>query len=687
MNLKKMNRRMGWLVGLLVAFLAGFSITLAKVQLVDGKTYAGVHGINSSSVPINAARGTIYDRNGIPLVENRPSVSVVFEHPFFPERKTPEGQKRRNELLASLITLFEQHKTPWIDSLPIALNEQGQAAFLPDHEEEVRELKSPERLRLNEYATAQNCMDALVERFALESYDPAMARKIASVQYGMLRMGYDINTPYTFAEDADTLLVSKIKESSRLYTGVVTEIVPIRSYTDGTLAPHIIGRVGAISASDYAAHKAEGYKLNDVYGASGIERAAENWLRGKEGLKQVMVDSQGDASVEIVRPAVQGSSVVLTLDMGLQRMIQDRFPKYMEDFRNKRANVPAAGSVVVLDVNSFEVLACVSYPYYDITKYSEQLAALNSDPTAPLWDRALRGTYEPGSTIKPSGALAALQEGLITDGYTFYCGGTYKYLDSSYKCNQYRMHGGRPINVRKALIDSCNSFFYEMGRILGYEKLNTYRMAMGLGQKTGVELPEESGVMDSEERRALLNQPWYAGYNIQSGIGQNNLFTPMQIAVYAATIANNGKRYRAHFIQSVREAGTMEPVQVNTPEILGETGIDKKYYATIRDAMNFLGSNPNGVTGRYFKNLPVKVGAKTGTSQVVREVDGVRKQITNGIFISYAPADKPEIAVIAVGEGCNNSEPTIPIIRDVYEYYFGTMDSIAKGQAEAQLLG
>ncbi|MDR3313373.1 MAG: hypothetical protein LBS96_02825, partial [Oscillospiraceae bacterium] len=484
-NLKKLNQRTGWLVGLLVAVLAGFSVTLIKVQLMDGPAYAEIHAITSSSVPVQAARGVILDRNGIPLVENKPSISIVFEHPFFPDRNSAEGQTRRNELLASLIALFEEHKTPWIDSLPITLDAAGAAAFLPDHTAEIKELKSSAKLNLNEYATAQNCMDALVERYALQAYDAVTARKIASVQYGMWRLNYSTTMPYTFAEDVAELLVSKIKESSALYTGVMTEIVPIRAYTDGTLAPHILGRVSAISATDYEAHKADGYKLNDVYGSSGIERAAESWLRGQEGLKQVMVDSNGDASTETIQPAVQGNTVVLTVDKNLEKLIQDIFPKYMEEFKAKRANVPAAGAVVVLDVNTFEVLASVSYPGYDITQYAADMAALSVDPVAPLWNRALQGAYEPGSTIKPSGALAALQEGVITENFTFYCNGTYHYLDSNYKCNQYSLHGGKPINVYKALVDSCNSFFYEMGRLLGYEKLNTYRMAMGLGQKTG----------------------------------------------------------------------------------------------------------------------------------------------------------------------------------------------------------
>ncbi|MDR2524784.1 MAG: hypothetical protein LBC83_01100 [Oscillospiraceae bacterium] len=686
-TLKKLNRRGGWLLGLLLAVLSGFVATLAKVQLVDGPRISEIRAITSSSVAVPAARGILLDRSGIPLVENKASVSLIFEHPYFPDRSSAAGQARRNALLVSLLALFEKHGADWLDPLPIQWNAAGQAEFLPEMETEIAELKSPGKLNLNTYATAQNCLDALAERYDLKDYDAVTARKLASVQYGMWRVGYTTSTPYTFAEDVPGALVSVIKENSTLYAGVNSKVVPIRSYLDGTLAPHILGRVGAISESDYAAHKEEGYKLNDVYGASGIERAAEGWLRGHEGLNQVMVDSNGNAETVRVQEAVQGNTVVLTIDSGLQRMVQDAFPKYMTQFESKRADVPIGGAVVVLDVNSFAVLAAVSYPDYDVTAYAENVAALAKDPAAPLWDRVLRGTYEPGSTIKPSGALAALQEGIITENYTYNCTGKYHFLDTTFKCDQVRYHGGRPLNVYKALVDSCNSFFYEMGRILTYEKLNAYRLSMGLGQKTGTELPEETGVMDSPERRALLGQQWFAGYNIQTGIGQNNLFTPMQIAVYAATIANGGTRYRAHFIQSVRNSTTMEPLLVNQPEVLGTTGVAKEHYALVRSAMLRAGTYSGGSAERYLGGLPVEVAAKTGTSQVVRSVNGVPTRINNGIFITFAPYDKPEIAVIAVGEGCNNSEPTMPIVRDIYEYYFGSMGSMVKEQAEGELLG
>ncbi|MCL2105884.1 MAG: penicillin-binding transpeptidase domain-containing protein [Oscillospiraceae bacterium] len=687
MNLKKMNQRTVTVIGLFLAVLTGFAITLVKVQIIDGPAYARQYSIQSSEVPIPAARGVILDRNGIPLVENRSATNIVFEHPFFPSRDNKEAQAERNELLAALISLFEAHGAGWIDNLPIQLNEKGQPEYIEDRETDIAWLKSAEMLKLNDYATAQNCVDALIAKYALQDFELPMARGIASVQYEMARLNYRTSNPYTFAKNVTDELISKIKENSGFYRGVTTEIVPIRTYTDGTIAPHVLGRVAAIGAEDYKANKDNGYQLNDEYGSFGIERAAESWLRGRSGTKLVTVVQGEPAQSEIVEPAEQGNTVVLTLDRNLQALIQERFPKYMNDFKERRFNVPAAGAVVVIDVNTFEILACVSYPGYDVSNYQEDLSDLLKNPEKPLWDRALLDAYEPGSTIKPSVALAAMQEGFLTKDYTFRCTGTYNYLDTSFRCGQVQLHGGRPINVVKALVDSCNSFFYEMGRMLGYERVNSYRLHMGLGQKTGVEIPEAMGVMDSPERRAGINQMWYPGYNIQTAIGQNNLFTPIQMAVYTATIANNGTRYRAHFIQSVRKAGTMELVKANLPEVLGEVGVEQAYYDVVREGMYRLGTTPTTTAGRYFKDLPVEVGAKTGTSQVVRTINGRQEQISNGIFISFAPFDKPEIAVIAIGEGCRNSEPTIPIVRDVYEYYFGSLENLTTPQLENMLLG
>ncbi|MDR2687571.1 MAG: hypothetical protein LBB75_07450 [Oscillospiraceae bacterium] len=682
MNLQKLNMRTYTLVGLLVAVLAGFGIALVNIQLVHGAEYRARGAYSTSSVPIRAARGVILDRNGVPMVVNESSLSMVFSAPFF-----PEGDERR-EILASLIALFDTEGAEWIDMLPIVLDEAGAPAFEEGRERDIAQMKGSGYLKLNDYATAQECLNALVDRYKLGEYDIPTARKIASVQYNMWRLQYSAMSPYTFAKDVNENLKSRVRENSAFYRGVQTEVVPVRTYIDGTVAPHVLGRVAAINSDDYQANKDKGYKITDEFGASGLERAAETWLRGAGGVKTVKVDNESGAADETIEKAArQGKTVVLTIDSALQKLVEEKFPQHMEEMKGQRhPGVPVAGAVVVLDARTCEVLACASFPGYDISQYRMNQAQLNTDADAPLWNRALQGTYEPGSTIKISVALAALQEGIITESYRQRCTGAYPFLGQVFHCPQVGLHGGKPLGVVRALVDSCNSFFFEMGRQLGYEKINAYRLMMGLGQATGVELPEQLGVMDSQERRAAIGQQWYAGYNLQTAIGQGNLFTPMQLAVYASTIANSGARRRAHFIQSVREPGTNEPIEVYAPEVLGNTGVDKSVYDIVRGAMLELGTG-NTTAGRYLKDLPVKVAGKTGTSQVIRVINGKSQEVSNGLFISFAPFDNPEIVVVAVGEGCTSSAPVIPTVRDIYQYYFGSLSEVERMQGEGVPLG
>jgi len=681
MDLHKLNARTGVIIGLLLAVLAGFGITLVSVQIVHGEEILLRGTLSQSTAPIPAARGIILDRNGLPLVTNEPSLSMVFEAPFFPR----EGPGR-NELLASLIALFEENDLEWIDQLPIEIDEGGaDARFVEDRKDIARDialLKSKDFLDVNEYATAKDCMEQLILKFGLQEYDVPTARKIASVQFNMFRLQFSGRNPYTFSKEVTGQVKSKVMENGAVYKGVETELVPVRSYPYPTTAPHLIGRVGSISPADYEANRENGYKLNDEFGSFGIERAAESYLRGTAGTKTVTRNHRGDTTTEL-QPAQQGDTVVLTIDKDLDALIRDVFPKHMAASSSQRfTEIPIAGAVVVIDVRTFELLAAVSYPGFDITRYAIDLGALSRDERAPLFNRVLDGTYEPGSTIKISVALAALQEKQITPSSTVYCGGSYRYLSHSFKCDQVYLHRGVGVNVHRAIVDSCNCFFYDMGRRLGWQQMNAYRQSMGLGQKTGVELPEKAGVLDSPDYRISIGQQWYSGNNILTAIGQGNLFTPVQMAVYAATVANGGDRYQAHFIRSIRKAATNEVVENMAPKLLGSTGINKEYYELVRRAMRDMARSPNSATLRHFRDLPVQVACKTGTSQVYR--DG--KKFNNGIFISFAPYDSPEIAVIAVGEGCRSSMPLMPTVRDVYQYYFGSLDQMKKPQPENTLL-
>ena len=653
-----------------------FFCSLVKIQIIDADQYSAAGSISSRTSSIHATRGEILDRNGNPLVTNRQGNSIVFESTNF-----PTTDSERNALIYSLIRLFEVNGEEWTDNLPI-LYENGVFRYEDDREYDIAVMKGRDLLNLNDYATPQNCMDALVSMFHLEEYNDADARKIASVRYEMKRLAFSASYPYTFAEDVSTKLVAKIKENSAYYRGVTAEIVSYREYADGTIAPHILGVVGAISAEEYAERKDDGYGMNDVIGKSGLESAEEKYLRGTDGQRLVTTNADGSKKSVVTEPPRQGNTIITTLDSHLQKVVQDALA---ETLNNIPTPIPSAGAVVVLKVNTGEVLASASYPSYDNNTYTEDYEELakNKDGN-PLYNRALLSTYEPGSTIKMSVALAALEEGVIDEETRVFCNGTYNYLEQNFKCEQ--AHTTSYQNVITALCESCNTFFYDCGKNLGYAKMNEYRTMLGLAQKTGIELSEAIGVMDSPEYRASLNQPWYAGYNIQTAIGQGNLFTPIQLANYCAIIANGGTRYSLHFIKSVKSYDYSETILEKTPDILGKCGFKEENLSLVKRGMYRFCKI--GYGAKYFRELPVDVAGKTGTSQAVWTGSGGKRiKINNAFFVSFAPFDDPEIALCIVGEGVSTSTALLPIATRIYDYYFAAGGAVDNAPAENKLIG
>ena len=665
------------LISVFGAVILLFFCTLVKIQIIDAPLHAADGSIASRTSVIPATRGEILDRNGNPLVTNRQGNSIVFESANF-----PTTDSERNALIYSLIRLFELNKEEWTDNLPILYDARGVFVFEEDREYDIAVMKSRDMLSLNDYATAQNCMDALIDMFHLEEYSPADARKIASVRYEMKRLSFSVSYPYTFAEDVSTKLVARIKENSAYYKGVTAEIVSYREYADGTIAPHLLGVVGAISAEEYAARKDDGYGMNDVIGKSGLESAEESYLKGKDGQRMISTNADGSKTTKIIQPPQQGNTIITTIDSHLQKVVQDTLSQTLNSISKP---IPSAGAAVVIKVNTGEVLASATYPTYDNATYAEDYEDLakNRDGN-PLYNRALLSTYEPGSTIKMSVALAALEEGVITEDTRIFCSGTYRYLEQNFKCEQ--AHTTSYQNVITALCESCNSFFYDCGKNLGYAKMNEYRTMLGLAQKTGVELSEAIGVMDSPEYRSSLGQPWYAGYNIQTAIGQGNLFTPIQLANYCAIIANGGTRYRLHFIKSIKSYDYSETILENVPEVLGKAGFRPENLDIVKRGMYRFCKV--GYGAKYFRELPVDVAGKTGTSQAVwTGSDGRRIKINNAFFVSFAPYDDPEIALCIVGEGVSTSTSLLPIAQDIYDFYFTSAGSVGNAPAENKLIG
>ncbi len=657
---------------------AAFAAVLVNIQLVHGRHYEDkIKTASLHTVKIKAARGEILDRNGLPLITNRQGNSLIFEAAKFP---SADEMEERVKIIDSLIKLCEKNDLEWVDRLPLVL-ENEKISFVENRESEIAYMKSKEMLNLNEYATAQNCFEALVERYGLEAYSSRQALKIASVSYEMRRQVFSKSNPYTFAEDVPGDLVALIKENSSFYRGVEVEIVPYRVYADGKLAPHVVGMTGAIDPDEYKRLKDEGYGINDIIGKSGLELAMEDELRGKAGKKTVTSEKDGQVHSETELAPQQGHTVISTIDSKLQQASQDALEKVLTQ---EKLSVPPAGAAVVINVNTGEILACATYPSYDISRYGKDYATLAKADGAPLWNRALLSAYECGSAMKPSVAIAGLEEGLVTRDTRTYCPGSYTYGDSRFKCEQY--HANRNQNVILALKESCNVYFYELGRRLGISKMNQYRSLLGMGQKTGVELNEAAGVLDSPEYRSSLGQVWLDGFTIQSAIGQSsNLVTPIQLANYCATIANGGTHYQPHFVKTVKSADYSQTILDKERVVKWETGFSKKNLDLVKEGMFLLGTQ--GYIGSRYANVPVNVAAKTGTSQVYRKVNGASIKQNNAFVISYAPAENPEIAIATVAEGFRSSSASGAISGLIYEAYFSKTDTPDPPQAENTLLG
>lgn len=662
-------------------FFSAFFIDLFRIQVVNAAEYSTQKvALRSVDTTVEAARGEILDCNGVPLVVNEQISSIVLDASYFP---STSEQEKRNEILCALIHLTEEEGVAWNDDLPLVFDVNGNIQYKENAESDIAFLKSRDVLHLNAYATAQNCFDGLIEKFSLQNYSKEDARKIASVCYALKRVAFSAANPYTFADDVPGSLAAKIKENSALYAGVDVRVTSKRKYTDGTIAPHILGVVGKLNAEEYNAKKEafdtesanpdlsaqekqtlslRAYSMDDTIGKFGIESAMESYLRGTNGIMTTTTDSDGNKTSELTTAPKDGDAVILTIDSVFQKQVQDALGRFIQNYRDKES-IPAVGSAVVIDVKSGAVLACATYPSYNLTTYYEDYSTLAADKSSPLWNRALMSTYEPGSTLKPAIAVAGLEEGIITESTHIRCTHVYtQFPDTPFKCLGY--HGS--IDVKEALNQSCNIYFYETGRLLGINKMNDYCTRFGLGQKTGVEIPESTGVLASISYREAHGGIWYPGDTVQAAIGQSdNLFTPIQLANYAATIANGGTHYQAHFVKSIKSGDYSETVLENTGTVVNELGVSADSIRIVKEGMLRLGSRLSA-----FKDLPVQVAAKTGTAESKAKVGGDIVEGLNGFMISFAPYDDPGIAVAIAIENLNSGSATAVLMADIYKAYF-----------------
>lgn len=651
---KHYRKRTRIMSGILIVVLALFGLRLFQFQVISASKYSTeAANYRTRTVVLKAARGEIVDCYGRPIATNRSGYDIVFNRAYM----TPDNM---NATIYRLIRIFSENGCEWNDSVPLTAAEPYE---FTDDASAVAVMKA--KIPVNSYATAENCFDQMVQKYALQSYDRPTQRLLLGIRYSMERSDFSIKNPFTFANDIPTELMSSLAELRLETVGVDIRVVPYREYDDETIAPHLIGTVGKIDAENWASYKDKGYAYDDYVGKSGVEKAYEEYLKGVDGVLTYTLDNKGNIlSSEITRAPKQGNTVVLTLDKRLQAFAQQAVLDNIE-YNLETYSFDITGSaVIVVNVNTGRVLTAVNYPSFTMDQYKNHYAELVADPALPLFDRAFNGTYAPGSVFKMAMACAALEEGVTNSGEIIDCVKKYTRYEG-YQPNCLHLHG--PLDISHAIGFSCNYFFFEMGYRLGITKMNQYCRMFGLGEPTGIELPEKTGILAGPEYSESIGESWVPGATLAAAIGQqNNAFTPLQLVMYGATIANGGTRYKATLLKEVRDYETGEVILSNEPTVLNKVEMKQSTLDAIRLGMRTVVTD--GTAAPYFVDYDIVTAGKTGTAQTVGA--------DNTFYLGIAPYENTEIAVFVVSEHGEGSTSTVPLVKEIFtEYFFHSLDA------------
>lgn len=672
-KLGKIGRSAACILLVLAVFVV-YELRLVQWQLVEGDKYEQLSlSSRTDTIEIEAARGEILDRDGTVLAGNRSSYNIVYD-------ALDMDYDRRNATIIQVIDLLEERGETWRDRLPIVLAEDGTYQYKEDSESAIQTLQ--EALSLAEYATAEECMAELAQQYDCQGYSKEDMRNVASVRYSMTQDGFSRTSPYVIAEDVSAETVGAISERSEEWPGIETRVAVTRYYgEDGALAPHVVGYTGVITDTQYqqavedgttydAENNISGYKWSDTMGRSGIEAAFEEELRGQRGEETIYTDSSGGVeSTAVTTAPEEGHTVQTTLDSDLQRVANLSLEKNIQG--NIDARNCTSGAAVVLDVDTFGVLASSSYPTYDVNQLVESIAGdgeyynnLLADEDQPMVNLALNGVFIPGSVFKPVVALAALQEGVISAGTTYTCTRVWNYFDLSQGC----LCGGGTWNLYGALAHSCNTYFSNVGLNLGIARLAPYAEYFGLGTTTGVEIGESTGTMSNpQEYRENHGVNWTDGVSAQTAIGQaDNMFTPIQLATMCATIANGGVRLQTHFLDKITDYTGETVLEEYEPVELYDAGLSGDVLGVVQAGMQMVATE--GTASNVFAGYPVSIACKTGTAETSTGKNGTEPNLS---FICYAPADDPEIAVAVMIEQGNTGNYANNVAKDILDQYFG----------------
>ncbi len=653
-----------------------FVLQLIKLQLVDGKEYleASKNSVITKT-RVRSSRGEILDRFCRPIVQNSTVMDVEFNRSLI---------KDMNKTVNAVINIFEKTGDTYNDSFPVSKTEPY--IYYEDY------LASQSRVsafsswlkskKIDQNMTAEDTLAALVKYYKLNDYPIERARNIIAVRYESDRnsSGYF----FTFADNVSLETVTMVKERSSEIPGVTVEMDSERSFVNERFASHIIGYTGKISAEEYEAKKNDGYYINDTLGKEGIEKIAEEWLRGTDGYKYAQTDKSGNV-VDIIKDIEPqaGYDVIITLDTDMQKITESSLEKVIRELKAQNGEEAAnSGAAIFMDVHSGEILSMASYPTYNLATYNRDFPTLVNDPSKPYVNRAISGLFPPGSTYKMVTGVAGLEEGVITTKTTYRCTGRYTYYETYQpSCFANTAHGD--VTIYTAFKRSCNGYFFDVGRLLTIDRLSRYGELFGFGQKTGIDLPGESrGVLANKEYLQSMGETWQAADTILTAIGQSyTTATPLQLVNYVATLANGGTRYQPHIIKAVRNKTTGEIISETKKTVLQRFEINQSTVKAVLEGMRMTAMEQGGSAYAGFENFKVTtLAVKTGTAETTG--------IPTSLMVGVAPAEDPQIAFAIVIEngGLSASPINAELVKDVLTYYFSHEERFIAANNEGELI-
>ena len=634
-SLSQILRLYIFIVGLVVCFSIAV-ITLINYQIVDVDKYVKLaEAGNQIKQVVPAGRGEIVDRYGKKLATNSLELSLVINKEFpIPNSDDDKDtvvnkNKEGNDIILKIIQILDESGVDWGEGM--CITRSTPCEFKGDKVNEDNKLKTA--LSQQKYATAQDAIDLLIEKFNIQGYNEQQTRDIAIVRGMMLIKDFSYSGIFTLVEKVDPDFASKVTEMKNLVKGITISETSTRKYPSEDVAAHVIGTVGPIYAEEAEKYKSKNYALNDFVGKSGVESKFEDDLRGKNGLLTIEKDKEGNTTNHYYMEGDEpqpGNNIRLSIDYEFQKRLQEALGAYTRSHSNDRASSKGSG-LVVLDVKTGEVLAAVTYPYYNINDYNTKYNELKAQSLGPLKNRSFVELYRPGSTWKTFMSAIGLYTNSINPSTRFNCSNPF--LDTQMGCEQHSHSGSTSLYT--ALQWSCNNYFYNVAKILTIDKIDELAPYFGFGTDTGLELYNSDGRVTNPTFYREHGQPYYVGYTYQTGIGQAEVYvTPLQMALAQLTIANKGTRYAAHILKSIDKYDGSETITETQPQILSELSKDSVAWDTTISGMKQMASTVASLSG-------LDIATKSGSPQY----SDTNKGLFNSAGVGIYPASSPEIAM------------------------------------------